>query len=91
MPAEPTALVESPLAVLTVLLAVLAALFTLDRHPLGARLFKRVPLLVFCYFVPTLLSNTGVIPVESELYTFVRACSCRPACCCSSWRPTSRR
>ena len=31
-----------------------------------------VPLLVFCYFVPALLSNTGVIPLESDVYTFIR-------------------
>jgi uncharacterized membrane protein len=27
---------------------------------------------VFCYFVPALLSNAGIIPVESELYLFIR-------------------
>ena len=35
-------------------------------------MFSIVPLLVFCYFVPALLSNTGVIPLESDLYTFIR-------------------
>src|SRR5688572_9672231 len=71
-PAVPTALVHTPLGVLAVLLSVLAALFMLQRHPAGARFFAVVPLLVFAYFVPTLLSNTGVIPLESELYTFIR-------------------
>src|SRR5687768_14545534 len=70
--APAAALIQSPLGVLAVLLLVLAALFTLKNHPLGERLFNAVPLLVFCYFVPTLLSNTGVIPMESELYTFIR-------------------
>jgi uncharacterized membrane protein len=65
-------MIETPLGVLAALLLVLAALFTLQRHPWGERLFRTVPLLVFCYFVPALLSNTGVIPVESELYVFVR-------------------
>jgi uncharacterized membrane protein len=55
-----------------VLLAVLATLFTLNRTPLGARVFGIVPLLVFCYFVPTLLSNTGILPIESDVYTFIR-------------------
>jgi uncharacterized membrane protein len=32
-----------------------------------------LPLLVFAYFVPTLLSNTGVIPLESALYAFIRS------------------
>jgi uncharacterized membrane protein len=71
--AEPAApLIDSPLGVLAVLLAVLAALFALDRHPVGGRIFRFLPLLVFCYFVPALLSNTGVIPLDSELYTFIR-------------------
>ena len=65
-------MIQAPLSVLTVLLAVLAGLFLLQRHPLGNRLFRVVPLLVFCYFVPALLSNTGIIPVESELYVFIR-------------------
>ncbi len=65
-------LVQSPLGVAAVLLFVLAALFMAQRHPLGARLFSVVPLLIFCYFVPTILSNTGVIPLESEAYTFIR-------------------
>jgi uncharacterized membrane protein len=65
-------MIQTPLSVLTVLLGVLAGLFLLQRHPVGAKLFSIVPLLVFCYFVPALLSNTGVIPVESELYVFIR-------------------
>src|SRR5688500_1199977 len=69
---EAAPLVQSPLGVLAVLLFVLAALFVLQRHPVGARFFATVPLLVFCYFVPTLLSNTGVIPLESDLYVFIR-------------------
>src|SRR5688500_13006377 len=65
-------MIQAPLSVLTVLLTVLAGLFLLQRHPLGNRLFRVVPLLVFCYFVPALLSNTGIIPIESELYLFIR-------------------
>jgi uncharacterized membrane protein len=65
-------MIQTPLGVLTVLLLVLAALFMLQRHPAGDRLFRIVPLLVFCYFVPALLSNAGVIPFESDLYVFIR-------------------
>jgi uncharacterized membrane protein len=39
----------------------------------GGRVFRVVPSLVFAYFVPTILSNTGVIPLSSPLYDFVRA------------------
>ena len=65
-------MIQAPLGVLTVLLSVLAGLFLLQQHRWGARLFAVVPLLVFCYFVPALLSNLGIIPAESELYLFVR-------------------
>ena len=65
-------MVTDPMAVLAILLAVLALLFTLEKHPVLGRIFKVVPLLVFAYFVPTLLSNTGVIPLESPLYSFIK-------------------
>jgi uncharacterized membrane protein len=60
------------MAVLAVLLGVLGLLFLADRHPVLQRFFRVVPLLVFVYFVPTLLSNAGIIPLQSELYRFVR-------------------
>ena len=63
---------QTPLSVLTILLLVLAGLFLIQQHPVGRKLFSVVPLLVFCYFVPALLSNLGVIPAESELYVFIR-------------------
>jgi uncharacterized membrane protein len=69
---EAAPLIQFPLGVASVLLVVLAALFMAQRHPVGARLFSVVPLLIFCDFVPTILSNTGVIPLESEAYTFIR-------------------
>lgn len=65
-------MIREPMFVLAVLLAVLAALFAADRHPAGKRLFGIVPLLVFAYFVPAILSNTGVIPGDSPLYGFVK-------------------
>jgi uncharacterized membrane protein len=66
-------MVQAPTSVLAVLLAVMALLFAAERTPAGRRLFAVVPSLVFAYFVPTLLSNTGVIPLSSPVYDFVRA------------------
>ncbi|MDC0712521.1 DUF819 family protein [Stigmatella sp. ncwal1] len=66
------ALVQEPMAVLAVLLGVLGLLVLVDRHPLIHRFFGVVPLIVFIYFVPTALSNLGVLPLQSELYRFVR-------------------
>jgi uncharacterized membrane protein len=66
-------MIRDPIAVLCVLLGVLALLFAVAAHPRYGRVFKAVPLLVFAYFVPTLLSNFGVIPLESPLYGFIRS------------------
>ena len=64
-------MIEHPMGILAVLLGVLAILFTLDRHPVFGKIFKVIPLLVFAYFVPTLLSNLGLIPLKSPLYDFI--------------------
>lgn len=67
-----TPLIRSSAGLLAVLLAVLAIIFVADRHPKIGRLFKIIPALVFCYFLPTLLSNCGVIPAEAALYKWVK-------------------
>ncbi len=68
----PGPLIQEPMAILAVLLAVLAVLFWIAHHPRLKVIFKFVPLLIFAYFIPTLLANTNVIPLESDLYKFVR-------------------
>ena len=65
-------LVEHPAGLLAVLLAVLAVIFWLVQHPVIGRVFKVVPALVFCYFVPTALTTAGVIPAASPLYSWVK-------------------
>ena len=65
-------LIQDPAGVLAMLLGVLAGIFWLTQHPVVGRIFKVVPALVFCYFVPTLLTTLGVIPDESPLYTWVK-------------------
>ncbi len=55
------AAIHEPVHVLALLFAVLATVFAVQKTRFGA-VFKIVPILVFCYFVPTLLSNTGIIP-----------------------------
>ncbi|MBC8369406.1 MAG: DUF819 family protein [Planctomycetes bacterium] len=66
------ALIHEPVAVLALLLSFLGLLFWSNQQSFGQKIFKFAPLLVFAYFVPTILSNTGVIPLESELYGFVK-------------------
>ena len=65
-------LLQHPAAVLAVLLAALAVILQLVQHPRLGRIFKVVPALVFCYFVPTTLTTLGVIPNVSPLYDFVK-------------------
>lgn len=66
------ALIQSEAGVLAVLLVVLAAIFwTSQQRGIGA-IYKVIPALVFCYFVPTALSTFHVIPVECALYKWVK-------------------
>ena len=65
-------LVEEPMYVLAILLAILATLFVTNRHPRWGKIYKFVPLLVFAYFVPAIFSNLGVIPTQSPLYGFIK-------------------
>jgi uncharacterized membrane protein len=69
---EIVAVIEHPVAVLAVLLGVLAGLFTAASHPAGSRVFRIIPLLVFAYFVPTMLSNSGLIPLRSPIYDVIK-------------------
>ncbi|MFQ5807325.1 MAG: DUF819 domain-containing protein, partial [Phycisphaerae bacterium] len=71
-PDERTPLVESPAGVLAVLLTVLAVIFWMTRHPMLGKIFKFVPALLFCYFVPTALTTLNVVPADSPLYDWVK-------------------
>jgi len=70
---EKAPVVTHPAGILAVLLAVLAVIFWLTQHPVAGRIFKIIPSLVFCYFVPTTLTTLGVIPAESPLYDWIKA------------------
>jgi len=65
-------MIQDPIAVAGTLLAVVAAIYWAAAQPGIGRIFKVIPLIVFAYFVPTLLSNTGILPLESAAYTFIR-------------------
>lgn len=54
--------ITDPAGVVAVLLTVLALLFWFGQHAVGQKFFGIVPMLVFCYFVPTALTTIGVIP-----------------------------
>lgn len=63
--------VTEPAGVLAVLLVVLAAIFWAMQHPRLGKIFKLIPALIFCYFVPTALATAGIIPHDSPLYKWV--------------------
>ncbi len=65
-------MIQEPISVLAILLGIISVLFLVKEHPQLGKVFKVVPLLVFAYFVPTLFSNTGVIPISCDLYTFIK-------------------
>ncbi len=66
-------LVTSDLGVLAVLLIVLAVLFRLNTTRAGARFFSVVPMLVFCYFLPTALTTVGVLPDDAAVYGWIKS------------------
>lgn len=65
-------MIQDPVAVAGTLLGIIATVYWASTHPVLGKIFKIIPLIVFAYFVPTLLSNTGILPLESAAYTFIR-------------------
>ncbi len=67
------AVIEEPTAVAATLALVLALLFLANAHPVVSKLFRVIPLLVFCYFVPTLLSSLEIIPIDASVYGWIKS------------------
>lgn len=65
--------IDDPVGVLAILLATLALIFWFGERAVGKRVYGIVPKLVFCYFVPTILSTLGVIPHDSALYDWIKS------------------
>jgi uncharacterized membrane protein len=64
--------IGSNLGVLAALLAVLAFLFWFNSTRIGGKFFSIVPMLVFCYFLPTTLTTLGVLPNDSPVYDWIK-------------------
>lgn len=69
---ELTPLVTEPAGVLALLFGSLGIVFWATQHAVIGKLFKVVPALVFCYFIPTTLTTLGVIPDSSPLYSWIK-------------------
>src|SRR4051794_9350481 len=61
------AFITSPAGILATLTGVCSFYFWFEKARRW-RLFQYVPTLVFIYLTPVILSNGGVIPVESPVY-----------------------
>ncbi|MBZ0171824.1 MAG: DUF819 family protein, partial [Phycisphaerales bacterium] len=71
--AEVTApLINSDIGVLAALLAVLALLFGFNATRAGKKFFSIIPMLVFCYFLPTTLTTLGLLPDGSPVYAWIK-------------------
>ena len=66
-----SALIDSPVGVMAVLVAVVNFWFWLEKKS-GWKIFSFLPPLIFIYATPVVLSNTGLIPFESAAYDFLR-------------------
>ncbi len=66
-------MIQDPVGLAAVLLIIPAILFWLNENTGARAIFQRVPILIFAYFVPTILSNLGVIPRSSDVYGMVMA------------------
>lgn len=64
---------EDTTGLVAILLATLAIIFWAAQHPVLGRIFKVIPVLVFCYFVPTALATAGVIPHSAPLYDWIKS------------------
>ena len=72
-------LLQDSTGILAVLLTTLASIFWLTKHPVIGKIFKVVPALVFCYFIPTAMTTFGILPESSPLYSWVKGFML-PAC-----------
>ncbi|MCU4162518.1 DUF819 domain-containing protein [Carboxylicivirga caseinilyticus] len=68
---QTSALIENDAVVLGILMMVLAGIFYTSNssHPVFKKFYKVVPMLLLCYFIPSLLTSFGVVDGEhSQLY-----------------------
>ncbi len=70
--ADPPPWVDGPTEILATLFLVLAVVHWAAGDRRFGRLFKFIPSLVFCYFLPTLLATLNVIPSDSVLYEWTK-------------------
>jgi uncharacterized membrane protein len=66
-----TPLIQEPMAVFGYLAAVYAGIFWISEQPALQKLFRITPAVIYCYFVPTLSTTLGIIPMASPVYEWM--------------------
>ncbi len=59
------------MAVFGYLAAVFAAIFWISELPALQKVFRITPAVIYCYFVPTLSTTLGIIPMASPVYDWM--------------------
>jgi len=66
-----TPLIQEPMAVFGYLAAVVAGIFWVSELPALQKIFRITPAVIYCYFVPTLSTTLGIIPMSSPVYDWM--------------------
>lgn len=66
-----TPLIQEPMAVFGYLAAVFAGIFWISEFPSLQKVFRITPAVIYCYFVPTLSTTVGIIPMASPVYDWM--------------------
>jgi uncharacterized membrane protein len=66
-----TPLISDPMAVFGYLAAVYAGIFWLSEMPGLQKVFRITPAVIYCYFVPTISTTLGIIPMASPVYEWM--------------------
>jgi uncharacterized membrane protein len=65
---EHPALITNEAVVFGLLMAILGGIFWAASEPRFKKFFAVIPALLLCYFVPSLLTNTGLVPKDTHIY-----------------------
>jgi uncharacterized membrane protein len=70
-PPQAASLISDPVAVFGYIAALLAIVFWLSGLPQLKKTFEIVPPVIFAYFLPTLSTTAGIIPLASPVYAWM--------------------
>ena len=79
---ESHALITNDAVILGILLLILAVIFktSSSSHPVLKKFYSVIPMLLLCYFVPSLLTTFGIVDGENSNLYFVASRYLLPAC-----------